>query len=88
MSTKIKMPTTNQVKTLGVKSLVAGAAGGIGVAIGSAILGPTLGAPAGAIVAGAAVGGDAGEIIAINGVMDGMVSLFLGGSGSSSAGVM
>jgi len=86
--TKVKMPTTNEVKKLGVKSIVAGLAGGVGVSLGSAILGPALGAPAGAILAGAALGGNAGEIVAINGTMDGMVTLLMGGGGSGSAGVM
>lgn len=87
MSTKIKMPTTNEVKKLGGRSIVAGLAGGVGVALGSAILGPALGAPAGAIVAGAAIGGSAGETVAINGTMDGMITLLMGG-GSSSQGSM
>ncbi len=88
MSTKMPtIPSTAAVKKLGVKSLIAGVAGGVGVSLGSAILGPVLGAPLGAIVAGAAIGGDDGNIVAINGTMDGMVTLFMGGS-SSNAGTM
>ena len=87
MTTKVKMPTTKEVKTLGIKSVVAGVTGGAGVALGSALLGPVLGAPLGAIVAGAAIGGNAGETVAINGTMDGMVTLFMG-SGSSGQGSM
>ena len=90
MANSVKMPSQAAVKKVGKDALVAGAVGGAGVALGAAMLGPTLGAPLGAIIAGAAVGGSGGEIVAINGVMDGMVSLFMGGFGgeSGNAGVM
>lgn len=87
-NTKVKIPTKKQVVDKGKSAIVAGLMGGAGVALGSALLGVTLGAPVGAIVAGAAVGGTKGDIVAINGVMDGAVSMFVGGNSSGSAGVM
>ena len=84
----VKVPTVKNVKSMGTKSIVAGAAGGIGVSLGTAILGPALGPAAGGILAGAAIGGDQGEIVAINATMDCMVTLFMGGSDNNSGGVM
>lgn len=51
-----------------------GTVGGLGVALGTALLGVPLGTVGGALLTGAAVGGDVGRIITVNGVMDAVVA--------------
>ena len=57
------VPTTQDVKSTGGNALADGAIYGVGVGLGTAMLGP-IGTAAGGVVSGAAVGGSKGDTLA------------------------
>jgi len=75
----VKVPTKSAVMSTAGTSLKAGVIGGVGVALGTCILGPVLGPAAGGIVAGASLPESEGKIVSINAVMDSVITMMLAG---------
>jgi hypothetical protein len=70
------IPKQRRFKGMG-RNFIAGTVGGLATGIFSDIIGITLGSLAGAVVGGAMVGGKEGQIVAVNGIMDSIASLFV-----------
>jgi len=89
-ATAVKViPTRERIGHVAGTGLKGGLIGGLAVGILARMFGPTLGAIGGGILGGAVVGGPAGDVVAINGIMDGVLALFAGDSGRNSTnGVM
>lgn len=82
-----KLPSVDKTKDTATRNLAPGVAGGVGVMLGSAVLGPSLGPMLGGAVAGATQSSqDRADVITITGIMQGFSNLSGGGGSSSSSG--
>jgi hypothetical protein len=69
------VPGLDDVKKEATSNVAPGVVGGLGVVLGSSVLGPVLGPVAGGTVAGASIGGTKGDIVTISAMMDGIGAL-------------
>lgn len=89
MADNVKViPTSKSLGKSALTGLKAGGIGGITVGLGARLLGPILGSVLGSVLAGAMLPGVQGQIVVTNGVMDGIVALFLAPPNSGTNDVM
>ncbi len=78
------VPTVDDVKDTGGSAVADGAVYGLGMGLGTGLLGP-IGTAAGGVVSGASVGGQKGETLATIAIGMAAKDIMSGGSGGSGA---
>lgn len=81
MGELVKVPTKRSIFDTAKTGLKAGIIGGLGVSLGSTILGATLGPAVGGILSASMLPADEGKIVATNAVMDSVIVMLMGGGG-------